>query len=156
MVNFVLTVCILWHLCTIRYPFKLQKTRRTICCCFTGLNVTSAGMKCAVVVSSGLLVLVRLQRGQLFVSYQIKKQTSVGWHSHLCFIKLLECQSFLKLHLSTSREGETGDWEIPDLTSWWMSLNIVSNCLESGSVCLLKALKCWGLWSLGCWGALGV
>lgn len=78
MVNTVLTVSILWHLCTIRYTFKLQKAKRAICCYLAGLNVTSADMKCAMVVSGGLLVPVRPQRGQLFVLYQIK-EANFSW-----------------------------------------------------------------------------
>lgn len=45
-----------------------------------------------------------------------KKEASVGWHSHLCSIKVLSIQSFVKLHLSASG-GETGNEEILDLAS---------------------------------------
>lgn len=72
MMNPGLTVCTLWHLCASRYPFEFQKTKRAVCY-LAGLNVISADMKCAMVVSSGLLVLVILQDGQLFVPNQRSK-----------------------------------------------------------------------------------
>lgn len=82
-------------------------------CYLAALNIMSADMKCAMVVSRGFLVLVRLPQGQLFVSYQSEKGSLI-WMVSLLY-QAFRLQRFVKLHLATSKERETGDKEIPDL-----------------------------------------
>lgn len=84
-------------------------------CYLTGLNIMSADMNCAMVVSRGFLVLVRLQQGQLFVPYQSEKGSLIWMAWSFLLYQVFRLQRFVELHLSNSREGETGDKEIPDI-----------------------------------------
>lgn len=150
MVNPVLTRCILWHLCSIMYPFKLQNTKRTICYYLAGLNVTLADMKYAMFVSSGLLVLVGLQHGQLFVPYQIKEENSSGMMSSSLLYQAIRVPKFCKtasLHLKRRRNrGLRDSWlyELVDEFEYSFKLS-----REWISLSLLRAVKS-GL--LGCFG----
>lgn len=107
MMNPMLTVCILWHLRPICYAFKFQI--KGLCVTLAGLNIISADIKCVMVVSRGFLVMIRLQHEQLLVPYQFGKGNLIwmAWSSLLC--QAFRLQRFVKLHLSTSRQGETGD-----------------------------------------------
>lgn len=89
MMNPVLTVCILWHFCPVGYFFKFQ---------IKGLSVTWL----ALIVSRHENVPWLLAVGSWYWSdfnmdnclchINPKKQASVGWHGHLCSMKLLDCK----------------------------------------------------------------
>lgn len=92
-------VCILRYLCPICYSFKFQ---------IKGLCVTWVALiSCQKTrnVSTGFLVLVRLQQGQLFVPYHSEK--CLSWMAWLSLLyQAFRLQRFVELHLPTSREGE--------------------------------------------------
>lgn len=65
--------------CGTYVPFvTLLNSNKKTMCYLAGLDIMSADMKCAMVVSRGFLVLVRLQQGQLFVPNQSEKG-SLSW-----------------------------------------------------------------------------
>jgi len=77
-----------------------------------------------------------------------KERTAVGWHSRL--YQALKCQSFVKLHLSTLRRRNRrlkDSWLYKLIDEFEYSFKLSREWVR---------LSCWGLWSLGCWSALGV
>lgn len=126
-----LCVCILRYLCPICYSFKFQ---------IKGLCVTWVALiSCQKTrnVSTGFLVLVRLQQGQLFVPYHSEK--CLSWMAWLSLLyQAFRLQRFVELHLPTSREGEAREI----LILKWMDKGKYSVKLTNW--------QSWSVWV--CWG----